>query len=63
VSHFEAAQLPLPDIAAQLLKGLKKKRFNVVRLEPPRFGAFHLFPDAINPPGIHGVMRQGPFLQ
>ena len=32
-----------------------------MRLKPPRFGALHFLPDPIDPPGVHGVVRQGQF--
>ena len=45
--------------AAEALEGLEEERLDVVRLEPAGLGALHVFADAVNAAGVHGVVRQG----
>ena len=50
------------DRAAQPFERLDEERLDIVRLEPPRLGAFYVFADARDPAGIHRVVRQGSHL-
>ena len=40
-----------------------KERLNVVRLQSACLGAFHVFADAANPAGIHGVVGKSPLFE
>jgi hypothetical protein len=53
----------LSDRSAQSLKRFDEKRFNVVRLETPRFRALHVFANPGNPARVHRVMRERPLFQ
>ena len=48
---------------AEAFEGLQEKRFDVMGLETPRLGAFHVLADAMHAAGIHRIVGQRPFLQ
>ena len=60
MGHLIAAGFALANAAAQLLEGFQEKRFDIVRLQTARFGAFHVFPYARHAAGVHHVMGQRP---
>src|SRR5579859_2149308 len=57
--HLVATRLTLLDRPPEPIERLQKKGLDIVRLEPPRVGALHLFADAIDAACIHAVVRQG----
>ena len=62
MGHFVASRLALPGRAAKLAERFQEEGFHVVRLQAPRFGAFHVLAHAGHLGGIHRVLRQGAFL-
>ena len=48
---------------SQSLEGFEEERFDVVWLQPSRFGPFHILPHALHAARIHGVVNERSFLQ
>ena len=63
MGHFVPARLALLGRAAELPEGLKEKRLDVVGLEPPCFGTFHVLAHAPHAARVHRVVSERPLLQ
>lgn len=63
VRDLEAPRLRLPDGPAELLESLEKKRLNVMRLQAACFGPLHVFSNASEPAGVHGLVSEGMVLK
>ena len=59
MAEFVAPGLALPERSAQTPKRLVEKRLNVVGLQAPGFGPFHVLADAVYAAGVHRIMGQG----
>ena len=51
-------RLALPGAAAEPLERLQEERLNVVGLQPTRVGALHIFANAVDAAGVHGVVGE-----
>src|SRR5438128_8931345 len=58
MGHLVTSRLPLPDGAAKLMKGFQEKRLDIVRLQAPCVGAFHILSYAPHAARVHNVMRK-----
>ena len=57
-----AALFPWECFAAQALKGFDEKVVDIVRLNAPRHGPFHLLLERHHLGGVHPLLHQGPLL-
>ena len=63
VGDLVAARLPLLGRAAQKPERLVEEGLDIVRLEAAGLGPLHIFADALDPAGVHGVVGERPFFQ
>jgi hypothetical protein len=58
VRDLVASWFPLFRRATEPLKGFEKEGLDVVRLEPTRFGSFHVLADAVDTTRVHRIVCQ-----
>ena len=63
VGDLVAARLALLGRAAQKPERLVEEGLDVVRLQAAGLGPLHVFADAVDPAGVHGVVGERPFFQ
>jgi len=63
VGDFVSPCLALTNGPAEVLEGLQEEGFDVMRLQPPRFGPLHVLPDPPDTAHVHGLVGEGALFQ